>query len=127
MQSCKVALEILGKTMELIEYSAEFSRTTDKKGCPCGYIHGGRFSFSLHATSSTILAELMLNLNNKPFSGRILIYSEEGRLREMVFTEGYIVRYEEHYTQKRAGLLFINCTVSARVIEIGDAYYNSMW
>ena len=69
----------------------------------------------------------MLNLSSKPFSGRILIYKEEGRLREMLFTEGYIVRYEAHYTQKREGLLFMNCTVSARVIEIGNAYYNRMW
>ena len=45
----------------------------------------------------------MLNLSSKPFSGRILIYKEEGRLREMLFTEGYIVRYEEYYTQKRGG------------------------
>lgn len=93
---------------------------------PYGSIHGGRFSFSLYGTSNTILAELMLNLSSKPFSGRILIYKEEGRLREMLFTEGYIVRYEAHYTQKREGLLFMNCTVSARVIEIGNAYYNSM-
>lgn len=70
---------------------------------PYGSIHGGRFSFSLYGTSNTILAELMLNLSSKPFSGLILIYKEEGRLREMLFTEGYIVRYEEHYTQKRGG------------------------
>lgn len=127
MQSCKVALEIQGEKMELIEYSAEFSRSTDKKGCPCGPIHDGRFSFSLYGTSSTRLAELMLNLSNKPFSGRILIYKAEGRLREILFTEGYIVHYKEHYTQKREGVLFINCAISARVIEIGDAYYNSMW
>lgn len=33
MQLCKVALEILGEVMELIEHSTEFSRTTDRKGC----------------------------------------------------------------------------------------------
>ena len=74
-----------------------------QEGRPCGSVLRGRFLFSLYGTSSTRLAELMLNLSSKPFSGRILIYKEEGRLREMLFTEGYIVRYEEHYTQKRGG------------------------
>lgn len=129
MQSCKVTLEIQGETMELIEYSAEFSRSTDKKGCPCTPTLGGRFTFVTEATSSTFLAELMLNLNHKPVSGRIRFFHPEDNktMRELTFRDAFVVFYKESCYINKNTPIRITCTLTARVVTIGHAYQDSGW
>lgn len=77
MRTFKATIELLGEEIEVISYTIEFSRKTDNKGRPCTPTLGGRFTFVTEATSSTFLAELMLNLNHKPVSGRIRFFHPE--------------------------------------------------
>lgn len=129
MHTFKAIIEILGEEIEVVGYTIEFSRKTDPKGRPCSPILGGRFTFSTEATRSTFLAELMLNLNHKPVSGRIRFFHPEDNktMRELTFRDAFVVFYKEScYINKNTPIL-ITCTLTARVVTIGDAYQDSGW
>lgn len=129
MCTFKATIEILGEEIEVVGYTIEFSRKTDPKGRPCSPILGGRFTFSTEATRSTFLAELMLNLNHKPVSGRIRFFHPEDNktMRVLTFRDAFVVFYKESCYINKSTPILITCTLTARVVTIGDAYQDSGW
>ncbi len=129
MRTFKATIELLGEEIEVISYTIEFSRKTDNKGRPCTPTLGGRFTFVTEATSSTFLAELMLNLNHKPVSGRIRFFHPEDNktMRELTFRDAFVVFYKESCYINKSTPIRITCTLTARVVTIGHAYQDSGW
>lgn len=129
MHTFKAIIEILGEEIEVVSYTIEFSRKTDPKGRPCSPILGGRFTFSTEATSSTFLAELMLNLYHKPVSGCVrFFHPEDGSvMRVLSFRDAFFVYYKESCSVNKRTPILITCTLTSRIVTIGNAYQNSDW
>lgn len=129
MRTFKATIELLGEEIEVISYTIEFSRKTDNKGRPCTPTLGGRFTFVTEATSSTFLAELMLNLNHKPVSGRIRFFhpKDNKTMRKLTFRDAFVVFYKESCYINKSTPIRITCTLTARVVTIGHAYQDSGW
>lgn len=129
MRTFKATIELLGEEIEVISYTIEFSRKTDNKGRPCTPTLGGRFTFVTEATSSTFLAELMLNLNHKPVLGRIRFFHPEDNktMGELTFRDAFVVFYKESCYINKSTPIRITCTLTARVVAIGHAYQDSGW
>lgn len=129
MRTFKATIEILGEEIEVINYTIEFSRKTDPKGRPCSAILGGRFTFDTEATSSTFLAELMLNLGHKPVSGKMRFFHPEDNktMRELTFKDAFVVHYKESCSINKSTPIRISCTLTARIVTIGNAYQDSNW
>lgn len=127
--SFRASLEMNGETMDVLLCDYEFSRETDKKGRVSSGVYGGRITFEVESTASTGVIETMLNSQFKPFDGAITFKKtdEDAKLKELTFTNSYIVFYREVLEVIGERPMYMRFTVSAETITIGNATHENRW
>lgn len=129
MGSFRAVLELAGKEIDVLFSDVEFSRKTDAKGKPVTNIFGGRIKIIIESTEDTSIIESMLNNQFKSVGGSILYKKteEDSKLKQIIFSNAYVVYYREVFTPNRGVEMRTHVTFSAEEISIGDAYLNNRW
>ncbi len=126
----KMTLDMAGKKYDVLSSSFAFTRSVDAKGRPSSGVYGGEIHLAVESYADTTLLETMLNKQNKPQKGSV-IYDQgtnDGKMKELKFEDGFITQYSESAAAAGADSMMISITISARVIQVGDAAkHTNLW
>ncbi len=127
--SFKAKLSLGGKTFDVLECSYSFSRSVDAKGRPSSGVYGGAVNLTVESTDDTSILEAMLNNQYKALKGTVTFQKrdEDAKMKELTFTDGYIVSYSESLNVIGSQPMTISFTISARELKVGNADHINEW
>ena len=122
--TCKVG----SKEFDVISCDYAFRRDVDSKGRPSSGVYGGTVNLTVESTDDTSIIESMVN-QYKPIDGTITFKKsdEDAKLKELSWTKGYIINFQESLDITGAQPMLIHFTVSAQEIKIGNADHKNDW
>lgn len=129
MGSFRAHLELEGKEYDVLYWTTEFYRDTDRKGKPASNVYGGTFTARVESTEDTTKLEAMLNSQFKMVEGKFVFKKsdEDAKMKEFVFKNAYITRYKETLDVTGETPMTILFTLSAEEVEMGTAALNNRW
>ncbi len=115
----KAKLKVAGKEVNLLHCSYDLHQEVDPTGRPSSVTRGGRINLTVESTGEPFFFEWMTN-NFERKDGSIVFIKRDtdATLKEIVFKEGYIVKYKEVFDANGDTPLKETFTISAK--EIGD-------
>lgn len=122
--TCKVG----SKEFDVISCDYAFRRDVDSKGRPSSGVYGGTVNLTVESTDDTSIIESMVN-QYKPIDGTVTFKKsdEDAKLKELSWTKGYIINFQESLDITGAQPMLIHFTVSAQEIKIGNADHKNDW
>ncbi|MFS4432209.1 type VI secretion system tube protein TssD [Chryseobacterium sp. S90] len=126
--SFKAKLKVAGKEYNILKVSYGLFQETDATGRPSTVTRGGKIDIVLEGTGATDLFEWMTNsFERKDGSIVFAKRDSEATLKELKFTEGYLVKHNEDFDSTGDNPLTETFTISARKIEMGTGAYENEW
>jgi hypothetical protein len=125
----KARLNFSGKDYDVLNCSYALNRDVDSKGRPSSGVYGGTVDIEIESTSDTSIIEAMVNSQFKPITGTLLIKKseEDAKMKELDFSDGYIVKYTEGLSITGSTPMTLKFTISARTLKIGNAQHVNDW
>ena len=116
------------KEFDVLRWDVEFNRDTDPKGRPASVIYGGTINVEVESTPDTIVLDKMFK-QYQPVNGSIVFKKadEDAKMKELVFENGYVVKYKEALDVANAFPMTIRFSISAQVVKMGDASFEQNW
>lgn len=126
--SFKAKFKVAGKEFTALNVSYGLFQETDATGRPSTVTRGGKIDVIVEGTNSTELFEWMTNSFERK-DGSIVFYKRDSdaTLKELKFTEGYLVKHKENFDSTGENPLTETFTISARKIEMGSGAYENEW
>lgn len=126
--SFKAKFKVAGKEFTALNVSYGLFQETDATGRPSTVTRGGKIDIVVEGTNSTELFEWMTNSFERK-DGSVVFYKRDSdaTLKELKFTEGYLVKHKENFDSTGANPLTETFTISARKIELGSGAYENEW
>lgn len=126
--SFKAKFKVAGKEFTALNVSYGLFQETDATGRPSTVTRGGKIDVIVEGTNSTELFEWMTNSFERK-DGSIVFYKRDSdaTLKELKFTEGYLVKHKENFDSTGENPLTETFTISARKIELGSGAYENEW
>lgn len=108
--------------------SYSLNQETDDTGRPSSVTRGGRIRLKIESDGDTSFFEWMAN-NYERRDGSITFFKvdTEAKLKELTFTEGYMVNYEENFEAFDTQPMTETFTISAREIAMGNSSHSNEW
>ncbi|MDR2207277.1 MAG: phage tail protein [Flavobacteriaceae bacterium] len=126
--SFKAKLKVAGKEYNVLNASYGLFQETDATGRPSSVTRGGKIDITVESTGATDLFEWMSNsFERKDGSVVFLKRDSNATLKELKFTEAYLVKHKEKFDSTGDNPLTENFTISARKIELGSGAYENEW
>lgn len=126
--SFKAKLNVGGKDFNVLNVNYGLFQETDATGRPSTVTRGGKIEITIEGTGSTELFEWMTNsFERKDGSVKFFKRDSDATLKELKFTEGYLVKHRENFDSTGASPLTESFTISARKIEMGTGVYENEW
>ncbi|MYY27264.1 type VI secretion system tube protein TssD [Elizabethkingia anophelis] len=126
--SFKAKLKVAGKEYNILKVSYGLFQETDATGRPSTVARGGKIDVVLEGTGATDLFEWMTNsFERKDGSIVFAKRDSDATLKELKFTEGYLVKHNEDFDSNGDNPLTEAFTISARKIEMGTGAYENEW
>ena len=126
--SFKAKLVVAGKEFSVLNINYGLFQETDATGRPSTVTRGGKIDVTIEGTGSTELFEWMTNsFERKDGSVKFFKRDSEATLKELKFTEGYLVKHKENFDATGKNPLTETFTISARKIEMGTGVYENEW
>lgn len=126
--SFKAKLKVAGKDYNVLNVSYGLFQETDATGRPSTVTRGGKIEVIIEGTGSTDLFEWMTNsFERKDGSVQFFKRDSDATLKELKFTEGYLVKHRENFDSTGENPLTESFTISARKIELGSGAYENEW
>ncbi|MCS3532773.1 type VI secretion system tube protein TssD [Chryseobacterium sp. JUb7] len=126
--SFKAKLSVAGKEYNVLNVSYGLFQETDATGRPSTVTRGGKIEVIIEGTGSTDLFEWMTNsFERKDGSVKFFKRDSDATLKELKFTEGYLVKHRENFDSTGENPLTETFTISARKIELGSGAYENEW
>jgi hypothetical protein len=126
--SFKARVKVAGKEYNALNVSYGLFQETDATGRPSTVTRGGKIDIVVEGTGSTDLFEWMTNsFERKDGSIVFLKRDSDATLKELKFTEGYLVKHKENFDSTGQNPLTETFTISARKIEMGTGAYENEW
>lgn len=126
--SFKAKLKVAGKEYNVLNVSYGLFQETDATGRPSTVTRGGKIDVTIEGTGVTDLFEWMTNsFERKDGSVVFLKRDSEATLKELKFTEAYLIKHKEKFDSIGANPLTEIFTISARKIEMGSGEYTNEW
>lgn len=126
--SFKAKLFVGGKEYNIIHVSFGMFQETDATGRPSTVSRGGKIEVIIEGSGGTELFEWMTNsFERKDGSIRFYKRDSDATLKELKFTEGYLVKHKENFDAMGRNPLTDAFTISARKIEMGTGVYENEW
>ncbi len=126
--SFKAKFKVAGKEFTALNVSYGLFQETDATGRPSTVTRGGKIDIVVEGTHSTELFEWMTNSFERK-DGSVVFYKRDSdaTLKELKFTEGYLVKHKENFDSTGENPLTETFTISARKIEMGSGAYENEW
>jgi hypothetical protein len=126
--SFKAKLNVGGKEFNVLNVNYGLFQETDATGRPSTVTRGGKIEVTIEGTGSTELFEWMTNsFERKDGSVKFFKRDSDATLKELKFTEGYLVKHKENFDSTGRNPLTETFTISARKIEMGTGVYENEW
>lgn len=126
--SFKAKFKVAGKEFTALNVSYGLFQETDATGRPSTVTRGGKIDVIVEGTNSTELFEWMTNSFERK-DGSVVFFKRDSdaTLKELKFTEGYLVKHKENFDSTGENPLTETFTISARKIEMGSGAYENEW
>lgn len=126
--SFKAKFKVAGKEFTILNVNYSLFQETDATGRPSTVTRGGKIDIVIEGTNSTELFEWMTNSFERK-DGSVVFYKRDSdaTLKELKFTEGYLVKHKENFDSTGENPLTESFTISARKIEVGSGAYENEW
>lgn len=121
-------LKVGGKDYTILNVSYDLAQETDATGRPSSVTRGGRIVIEVESTGGTELFEWMTN-NFERKDGSI-VYSKrdtDATLKELKFTEAYMVKYKETFDSVSKNPLTETFMISSKKIQMGGGDFENNW
>jgi hypothetical protein len=126
--SFKAKLNVGGKVFNVLNVNYGLFQETDATGRPSTVTRGGKIELTIEGTGSTELFEWMTNsFERKDGSVKFFKRDSDATLKELKFTEGYLVKHKENFDSTGENPLTETFIISARKIEMGTGVYENEW
>ena len=117
-----------GKERNILSVEYAMLQETDKTGRPSSVTRGGKIFITVEGTGETDLFEWMTNsFERKDGVIKFIKRDSDATLKELKFTEAYIVKYTENFDASGENPLTETLVLSAREIELGNAKHTNDW
>ena len=121
--SFKAIMNLAGKDYTVLNVSYGLFQETDATGRPSTVSRGGKIDVTIEGTGATDFFEWMTNsFERKEGSIKFLKRDSEATLKELKFTEAYLVKHKERFDSTGDNPLTETFTISARKIEMGTEF-----
>ena len=126
--SFKSILKVAGKNYNVLNVNYGLFQETDATGRPSTITRGGKIDITVESTGEADFFEWMTNSFERR-DGVVVFYKRdsEGTLKELKFTEAYLVKHRERFDSVGDNPLTESFTISARKIAVGDGEYENPW
>ena len=126
--SFKAKFTVDGKDYRVFHCSYSLQQDTDKTGRPSSEVRGGTIQLEVESTGDAALAAWMMDAF-KHKSGKITFFKRdsEQKMKEVSFTDGYIVSYTETFTNMGDNPMSEHFVISAKELKVGDAEHKNEW
>ena len=126
--SFKAIMNLAGKDYTVLNVSYGLFQETDATGRPSTVSRGGKIDVTIEGTGATEFFEWMTNsFERKEGSIKFLKRDSEATLKELKFTEAYLVKHKERFDSTGDNPLTETFTISARKIEMGTGVFENEW
>ena len=124
----RATLNFGGKEFDVLDCSYDLKRDVDSKGRPSSGIYGGQIHLHVESTDDTSILEQMIN-QFKPTQGSVIFKKgdEEAKLKELSWTNGYIVEFKESIDIVGSKPMTIQFVISAQTLSVGTAQFEQNW
>ncbi|RZJ48617.1 MAG: phage tail protein [Flavobacterium sp.] len=126
--SFKSILKVAGKNYNVLSVNYGLFQETDATGRPSTITRGGKIDITVESTGETDLFEWMTNSFERK-DGSVVFYKRDNdaTLKELKFSEAYLVKHKEKFDSTGENPLIETFTISAREIEMGTGKYINEW
>jgi hypothetical protein len=126
--SFKAKLKVAGKEYNVLNVSYGLFQETDATGRPSTVSRGGKIDVTVEGTGATDFFEWMTNSFERK-DGSVVFFKRdsEATLKELKFTEAYLVKHKERFDATGDNPLTETFTISARKIEMGSGAFENEW
>ena len=126
--SFKTRLKVGSKEVNVLKISYDLAQEVDATGRPSAITRGGRIRLTVESTGDPFFFEWMCNnFERKDGVVTFLKRDSDSKLKELNFTEGYLVKYEEAFEATGDIPMTETFTISAKVIGNGTAEHKNDW
>ncbi|HEY5750129.1 MAG TPA: type VI secretion system tube protein TssD [Chryseolinea sp.] len=121
-------LKVGGKEYVVLNVNYDLTQETDPTGRPSTVTRGGRIFLEVESTGATELFEWMTN-NFERKDGSVVFVKRDtdATLKELKFTEAYMVKYKENFESIGKTPLTEAFTLSAKKIQMGGGEFENHW
>ena len=124
----KAKLVISGKEVNIIAHNYELKQETDAAGRPAAVTRGGKINLTVESTGDTTFFEWMCNNFERKDGSVVYIKRDaDATLKELKFTEAYMVAYRENFNSTDDNPVTESFTISAKSIEMGTGKLANLW
>ena len=126
--SFKAKLEVAGKKYNILNVNYSLAQETDLTGRPSSQTRGGRIEVTVESTGETDIFEWMTNSFEKK-DGKVIFIKRDSdaTLKELTFSDGYVVKYKENFDASGTNPLTETFTISAKAIKMGTGEHVNEW
>ncbi|MFC4816878.1 MULTISPECIES: type VI secretion system tube protein TssD [unclassified Flavobacterium] len=126
--SFKTKIKVAGKERNILNVNYAMFQETDATGRPSSVSRGGQIEITVEGTGETDLFEWMTNsFERKDGSIVFLKRDSDATLKELQFTEAYIVNYLENFDSEGENPLTETFVLSAKSIKLGTGEHVNEW
>jgi len=126
--SFKAKFTVDGTDYNVLHCNFNLRQETDATGRPSSITRGGNINVVVESTDSTALFEWMCD-NYMRKDGTITFNKrdEDSKMKELNFTEAYMIGYEESFDHAGTGAMITSFNLSAREISMGNGVHINEW
>ena len=124
----KAKLKVGGKEYNVLSCTYSLAQETDATGRPSSVTRGGKIYLDVESTAETSFFEWMTN-NFERRDGSIVFLKRDtdATSKELKFTEGYMVKYQEGFDSTGQNPMNESFVISAKSIGIGNGEHVNDW
>ena len=126
--SFKAKLKVGSKEVNVLDVAYDLTQEVDPTGRPAAVTRGGNIKLHVESTGDSFFFEWMCdNFERKDGTVTFLKRDTDAKMKELEFTEGYLVNYEEHFEATGAVPMVESFTISAKTIKCGSGEHVNEW
>jgi hypothetical protein len=126
--SFKSRLKVGGKDLVILDAKYKLFQEIDATGRPSSVTRGGTIEISVESTGDSFFYEWMAdNFDRKDGTIEYSKRDTDAKLKEVKFSEAYMVKYEEKFDSTGTNPLVETFTISARELTIGNGTVKNEW
>jgi hypothetical protein len=126
--SFKAKFKVAGTEYNVLDCNYSLHQEVDATGRPSSITRGGQITLSVESSGDTALFEWMCNnFEQKDGSIVFLKRDSDATLKELKFTKGYLVRFNEEFHSTNTDPFRTTFTISANEIKLGNGTHKNEW